>query len=878
MRLSGIIGLFLAIIVIFIVANERNAAGIIDWFDDSTIVAQREGGNFIGGDGIDVAGVDAPSDDRVNFTLAADLVTAGSDGDSSTVESDSGLEFVSFELTLLRGCADNEIFKWDETEDDWNCEADTGGGGHVIQDEGSSLTARTNLNFTGGGITCTDDAGNDQTDCDVPTGGGATITVQKEDVTVDAAVSVLDFQSGFSITSSPAGEANVALASGEPDFLASGALTCGAATQGQILVHTTPLQYCDNAATPVLQFSAYGNSTGESTAAANNSVTLATDTTGDYVATIADAGNSTITVVGSGSENAAVTLDAVGLNCTDCLGPTEITDSYLLNSGDSSTGDLDFNDGVGNSPQVNFTPQTGTAWDLYVEDAGNDFQIETNTASTETLDITNAGSGVVDVNIEGDLTISGDDLTMATNTSGFLLIADSTNFNPTAMSGDSTITSGGTVSVVNTTCTGTQDYLDGTGACDTLNALSDFTNDAVYDTVQDEGSGLTQRRIINFIGAGVSCVDDATDSTDCTIAGGAGGEDLQGTYDLETTPALITETDALGGIIFEGDAETSDPNLTLRDSTSGKVGLLIDNDDEAANEPSPILRIANSTSGAGDTQFDFVVTTSDELEIQDDGGSPLLRLFTSLVTILQDLVINSNVLTFGLGTASNPVLTFDTDESTDATITFDAVTDNRFEINKAVDATVLTEGGNAVANSTEEFILDADVIATCDSTSDNLIDSTCVEQDAGTDISTDLEEEDHNTEHASGGDDILFVERHAVWQQTGDVSTTMVIENIRLYADNSGTIKDVRCSVNTAPTTSAVTVDVNLNGTTIFTTQSGRPSIAAAGNTDVSSTPDVTSYSSGDFFDIDVDAEDSGDTAADITCQMRTREAVFSSS
>ncbi len=51
-------------------------------------------------------------------------------------------------------------------------------------------------------------------------------------------------------------------ASGEADFLAAGALTCGAATQGKMQVHTTPLQYCDNAATPALQYAAYGDSAG----------------------------------------------------------------------------------------------------------------------------------------------------------------------------------------------------------------------------------------------------------------------------------------------------------------------------------------------------------------------------------------------------------------------------------------------------------------------------------------------------------------------------------------------------------------------------------------------------------------------------------------
>ena len=39
-----------------------------------------------------------------------------------------------------------------------------------------------------------------------------------------------------------------------------------------------------------------------------------------------------------------------------------------------------------------------------------------------------------DLTVGGDLTISGDDLVMGTNTSGMLLIADGTNFNPTAIS------------------------------------------------------------------------------------------------------------------------------------------------------------------------------------------------------------------------------------------------------------------------------------------------------------------------------------------------------------------------------------------------------------------------------------------------------------
>lgn len=47
------------------------------------------------------------------------------------------------------------------------------GGGHTIQDEGTPLTQRTNLNFVGAGVTVTDDAGNDATVVTISTSAGA---------------------------------------------------------------------------------------------------------------------------------------------------------------------------------------------------------------------------------------------------------------------------------------------------------------------------------------------------------------------------------------------------------------------------------------------------------------------------------------------------------------------------------------------------------------------------------------------------------------------------------------------------------------------------------------------------------------------------------
>lgn len=50
----------------------------------------------------------------------------------------------------------------------WAAIAAGGGSKHVIQDEGSSLTERTNLNFVGAGVTVTDDSGNDRSVVTIP--------------------------------------------------------------------------------------------------------------------------------------------------------------------------------------------------------------------------------------------------------------------------------------------------------------------------------------------------------------------------------------------------------------------------------------------------------------------------------------------------------------------------------------------------------------------------------------------------------------------------------------------------------------------------------------------------------------------------------------
>lgn len=55
-------------------------------------------------------------------------------------------------------------------------------------------------------------------------------------------------------------------------------------------------------------------------------------------------------------------------------------------------------------------------------------------------------------------------------------------------------------------------------------ACNTFSAGSGYATIQEEGSDLTQRDTLNFVGA-ISCVDDTTRTT-CTVSGGSGASPL----------------------------------------------------------------------------------------------------------------------------------------------------------------------------------------------------------------------------------------------------------------------------------------------------------------------------------------------------------------
>ena len=75
-----------------------------------------------------------------------------------------------------------------------------------------------------------------------------------------------------------------------------------------------------------------------------------------------------------------------------------------------------------------------------------------------------------------------------------------------------------------------------------------------------------------------------------------------------------------------------------------------------------------------------------------------------------------------------------------------------------------------------------------------------------------------------------------------------------VVAPYGGTIKKISASVGATSVGSSIIVDINKNGTTIFTTQANRPTIAAAAVVaTLAGTPNVVTFVAGDLLSVDLD-------------------------
>jgi len=225
---------------------------------------------------------------------------------------------------------------------------------------------------------------------------------------------------------------------------------------------------------------------------------LTLDVAGDIIldadganVTVKDGGTTTLDIVSNGTTD--VTLDAPG--------------DIIL---DADGGDVFFKDGG-----TTFGSATNTSGNLIIK-------------SGTTTALTFSGA---DVTIAGDLTISGDDLTMGTNTAGHLLIADGTNFNPVAVG--------------------------------SLSEISTVANDDVFLAVDTSGGGLkkiTRSTIVSGLAASGASLSNVVEDTTPQLGGSldVNGEDIvsvsNGNITLTPNGTGVVRVDGSNGIDMQSGA------------------------------------------------------------------------------------------------------------------------------------------------------------------------------------------------------------------------------------------------------------------------------------------------------------------------------------
>jgi|SRR6185503_2496802 len=117
--------------------------------------------------------------------------------------------------------------------------------------------------------------------------------------------------------------------------------------------------------------------------------------------------------------------------------------------------------------------------------------------------------------------------------------------------------------------------------------------------------------------------------------------------------------------------------------------------------------------------------------------------------------------------------------------------------------------------------------------------------------------------------------------QMGVVGVLSVLSNVGLVypvtfdAQATPNLVHVIAAVKTPPVGGNLVVDVNKNGTTIFSIQSNRPTIVAGAAVSSVSIPDVTSLVAGDVLTIDVDQIGPTSPGADLSVVILLKQRLL---
>jgi len=432
------------------------------------------------------------------------------------------------------------------------------------------------------------------------------------------------------------------------------------------------------------------------TAVADNSVDLGTHTTGNYVATVADAGNGNLTISGSGSETAAVTVDladsgvtaasygsgsAVPVLTIDAKGRITSASTAAIDTTFTVGADVGSDDVVGGGETLTLSGGTGLTSTVSANEVT--FALD-NTAVTPGSYGSSIAVPVITVDQQGRIT----SLSTATTSSSFTLVADSGDSN--TITGGETLTFTGDTGI--STVVGTNSItidLD-----DTAVTAGSYGSATAVPTFTVDGQG-------RLTAAGTAAI-----AASMSIQGDTGSDSI----------SLLTETlDIAGGtgIATAASDGTSTITVTLADTavSAGSYG---------STTAIPVLAIdaQGRVTGAStvDVAAGFTLSDGSSTAAIDNGNTLTVTGGTGVTsTVSGDAV----TLAIGQSVATDADVQFN-DVQVDGTLTSDDITSTNISVagnatitgNLTVQGTTTTVNSNTVAIGDNILVLNSDEAGT----------------------------------------------------------------------------------------------------------------------------------------------------------------------
>ena len=303
--------------------------------------------------------------------------------------------------------------------------------------------------------------------------------------------------------------------------------------------------------------------------------------------------------------------------------------------------------------------------------------------------------------VGGDLTVTGDDITMGTNTSGAALIADGTNFNPVVISGDATIATNGALTIA-----------------DDAVSLAKMAGLARGKIIYGDASGNPAALALGSNGQILK-----SDGTDISWASAAG----TAADDIGTGDGAVTIATSSGNITIDAQAGDSDIIFKGTDNTSDITALTLDMSDAGKAIFNAGISIADGGNIGSASDADAIAIASDGVVtmnqipvfsagINVSGGSIAGTLstaaqanITSLGTLtaltVDDVAINGKVMTMTGSTDDTAVFTVGTNGALTVETTDTAAAAANIQI--TADGTAELAGTTVTLDSGADIVLDA---------------------------------------------------------------------------------------------------------------------------------------------------------------------------